>query len=83
VYVVVTFCVKLATIVALELSVTVVLALFALPNVAVPLDTVQLLNVYPLLAVAEMLTAVPAGMFDREVGLTVPPAVGLRLTVRV
>jgi hypothetical protein len=39
------FNVKFALIVAFDVSVTVVAALFALANVAVPLDTVQLVKV--------------------------------------
>lgn len=52
--------VKLAEIVALAVNVTVVVALFAFANVAVPLVTVQLLNTHPLAAVVDMLVAVLA-----------------------
>jgi hypothetical protein len=78
-------CAKLAVIVAFELKVTVVDALFASPNVAVPLVTVQLTNMRPVLGVALILTAVPAAMLAwLDAGVVVPPpVVGLRLTVSV
>jgi hypothetical protein len=72
---------KLAVIVAFALMVTVVAALLALAIVAELPVTVQLTNLYPLAAVADMLTGVFAAWLPAPV--TLPPAVGLRLIVSV
>jgi hypothetical protein len=75
----------LARIVAFAVKVTVVAALFALANVAAapPVTTVQLLNVWPPLAVTDMLNGVLAATSCWPDGVTVPPVPALTVSVCV